>query len=151
MSRIHAALPDVCFLLSCTGDSSAFNILKNRFDVFELNLPSPYHYKGADHRSAGHPVADLFALACCGVVIGTPGSTFTHFAAKVLGPKAVCLLPPPRVERSRPVLLRGAHPGWRSLEWSRAWREGGAWESVESDQDLPKPGATSWDWIKTWE
>lgn len=150
MSRINASFPDTKFLLSCTGDSSVFNTLKKNFDVFELNCPSPYSYKGKDHQSTNHPVADLFALACCSVVIGTPGSTFTHFAANALGPSSVCLLPPLRTSRVRPIITRMEFPVRRAIEWSRAWLRGLSLELGENNSNMPMPDAPALDWVKTW-
>ena len=118
--------------------------------VGKLNCPTPYHYKGQDHQSASHPVADLFALACCSVILGTPGSTFTHFAANALGGPSVCLLPPLRTERTRPAIVRLESHGWRAMKWGRAWRENTDGELIEKDARLPAPAEPKLDWAKIW-
>lgn len=150
MSRVCARFPSTCFVLSCTGDSSVFAALKRNFDVFELNCPTTYQYKGQDHQSANHPVADLFALACCRVIIGTPGSTYTHFAANALGEPSTLLLPPLRTERARPALARMEFHSGRAAEWGRAWRKAGMEGLLETGTDLPTPTEPDLRWARTW-
>ena len=119
MAAIRVRQPDVCFYLSCTGDPAAFAELFAGFEVISLDLPSPYRYKGEDHRSAVHPVADLFALACCPLLLATPISGYSHWAANALGPPSTCLVPlpgaTPEDARAGVVRLHGQRlPRWRA-------------------------------------
>jgi hypothetical protein len=49
---------------------------------------------------------DRFALACCPVILATPVSSYSHYAARVLGPVSLCLIPPPRMPRSAPAAVQ---------------------------------------------
>jgi hypothetical protein len=119
MAAIVKRQPDVCFFLSCTGDPAAFQNIHERFDVFTLNAPSSYGYKGDDHRSSVNPVADLFALACCPTMLATPISGYSHWAANALGHPSTCIVPLPGATPGHPsagvVRLYGRRlPVWRA-------------------------------------
>jgi hypothetical protein len=102
MARIRARQPAVCFFLSCTGDPAAFREIHADFDVFSLDVRSHYDYKGDDHRSTVNPVADLFALASCPLILAMPISGYSHWAANALGrPSDAC------AEAGRHVLAGG--------------------------------------------
>ncbi len=103
MAEIVRRQPDACFFLSCTGAPPAFRELHERFEVFTLDVPSPYQYKGPDHHSSVNPVADLFALACCPVLLATPISGYSHWAANALGPPSTCIVPRPGATRDYPL------------------------------------------------
>jgi hypothetical protein len=105
MQAIVRRQPDTCFLLCHNGETETASGLKKNFDVVEVPVANPYR-KESGHRSSHHPVADLFALACCPVILGTPVSSFSHYAANVLGSESVCLLPPPRMSRGAPAVVR---------------------------------------------
>jgi hypothetical protein len=105
MNAIVRHQPDVCFLICHNGKTEAVTLLKKNFDVIEMPIANPYH-NDPKHRSKHHPVADLFALACCPVIMGTPVSSFSHYAANVLGNESTCLLPPPRMTRGEPAIVR---------------------------------------------
>ena len=105
MRAIVRRQPRVCFLLCHNGAADAVAQLKREFDVVEVPFRNPYH-RPAGHQSPRHPVADLFALACCPVILATPVSSFSHYAANVLGPASTCLLPPPRMNRAAPAVVR---------------------------------------------
>ncbi|MDD3380284.1 MAG: hypothetical protein PHD68_03630 [Rugosibacter sp.] len=119
MEAIAKKQPDVCFFLSCTGDPAAFRKIHERFNVFTLNVPSSYDYKGDDHRSSVNPVADLFALACCPTILATPISGYSHWAANALGHPSACIVPLPGATPEQPnagvVRLYGRRlPIWRA-------------------------------------
>ena len=105
MQAIVRRQPDTCFLLCHNGETETASRLKKHFDVIEVPVANPYR-KRPGHRSTHHPVADLFALACCPVILATPVSSFSHYAANVLGSESVCLLPPLRMSRSEPAVMR---------------------------------------------
>jgi hypothetical protein len=105
MRAIVRRQPSVRFLLCHNGASDAAAQLKKEFEVVEVPLPNPYK-RPTGHQSAHHPVADLFALACCPVILATPVSSFSHYAANVLGDAATCLLPPPQRNRAAPAVVQ---------------------------------------------
>jgi len=119
MRAIQRVQPDVVFFLSSTGDPTAFRELYDGLQVITLDAPSPYTYKGADHTSAVNPVADIFALGCCPVILATPISGYSHWAANAFGNPSDCIVPLPGATREDPkrglVRLYGARlPRWRA-------------------------------------
>jgi hypothetical protein len=84
---------DVKFFISATGSLASYDDLLRNFDVFHLEIPTPYTWKGPGHQSDIHPVADLFALACCRTILATPVSGYAHWAANVLGDPSLSLIP----------------------------------------------------------
>ncbi len=124
MDRLVARQPDLAFLLSCTGDSDQFAVLKKNFDVFEVNATSAYPFQRAGHQARGNPVADLFALSRCPVLLATPRSTFSHYPAHALGEPTTCLLPARRMTRQAPGFGVTHLHGQRAPTWLRASVEG---------------------------
>lgn len=123
MSKILQIQPDVCFLLSSTGDPNSYPTLRKNFDVFTVDAPSPYGYKGADHQSVVNPVADLFALACTPVMLATPISGYSHWAANVLGAATTCIVPLEHATPENVLCGRVNLYGRRLPVWRRAGRE----------------------------
>jgi hypothetical protein len=118
MQAIKRVQPDLVFFLSGTGDPSAHSELQG-FETITLNLGSHYYYKGEGHGSRVNPIADLFALACCPVILATPLSGYSHWAANALGPPSDCIVPLPGATREDPrralVRMHGARlPRWRA-------------------------------------
>ncbi len=147
MEQVRARQPDVAFFLSCTGDPAAFRELHEQFDVFTLDAPSPYGYKGDDHRSSVNPVADLFALACCPLLLATPISGYSHWAANALGAQTTCIVPLPGATPADPragvVRLHGS----RLPRWRAAGRTGSDTVTLDvalTGVDLSQPGNTAW-------
>lgn len=124
MASIVQKQPDACFFLSSTGDPSSYQSLHQNFDVFTLDIASPYTYKGSDHRSRVNPVADLFALACTPVMLATPISGYSHWAANVLGKPTTCIVPIPGATPDNPKAGRVEIYGQRLPTWRRSGREG---------------------------
>lgn len=124
MATIAARQPDVCFFLSSTGDPDSYPSLRQNFDVFTLDAASPYTYKGADHTSRVNPVADLFALACTHVMLATPVSGYSHWAANVLGSPTISIVPIPGATPDNPLCGKVEIYGRRLPIWRRAGREG---------------------------
>ena len=139
MAAIVERQPDARFFLSSTGDPGAYTALHRNFDVITLRLDSPYRYKG--------PVADLFALACCPVMLATPISGYSHWAANVLGRPTTCIVPLPGATRDNPSkgvvnLYRKRLPRWRA-----AGREGTDTTEVSNQfegVDLSLEADTDW-------
>jgi len=147
MAAITERRPDVCFFLSATGDPALYAGLHERFDVMTLDIPSPYTYKGEDHTSSVHPVADLFALACCPLILATPFSGFSHWAANALGEASTCLVPLPGATPDRPLIGRVDLYGRRMPRWRTNSRHGGdtvTGEGLLDEADLTRPAATGW-------
>lgn len=147
MAAIRARQPDVCFLLGSTGDPRAYRELHEGFDVATLDVGSHYDYKGPDHASHVNPVADLFALACCPVLIATPISGYSHWAANALGPPGDCIVPLPGATRADArrglVRLHGARlPRWRAA--GRTGTDTTPLDAQLSGVDLARPAATDW-------
>lgn len=147
MERIQAQQPDVCFFLSCTGDPAAFRELHDNFDVFTLDVDSHYHYKGDDHHSTVNPVADLFALACCPVILATPISGYSHWAANALGAPSDCIVPLPGATRDDPRAGLVQLYGQRMTRWRAAGRQGSDTQPLDarlSGVDFSRPADAAW-------
>jgi len=138
MAKIVERDRDVCFFLSCTGDPEAHGSLTKNFDIVTLPVESHYTYKNSsnDHRSSVNPVADLFGLACCPVVLATPISGYSHWAANVLGIPASCIVPLPGATPDNP------HAGIVSIYGSRLprWRAAGRTGSDVTPLDMDLTG-----------
>lgn len=138
MKKLVERYRNVSFFISCSGDAQDIALLNKNFDTFELPTYSPYSYKGEDHRSTRHPVADLFALACCHMLIGTPFSTFSHYAANALGGPCHCILPPALVTPDNPLIGIANIYGERAPAWDRITRENYKFNLVKEAGDLPE-------------
>ena len=119
MRDIQRVQPDVVFFLSCTGNPGRFAEQLLGLTVLTLDAPSHYGYKGKDHDSTVNPVADIFALACCPILLATPISGYSHWAANALGAPTDCLLPLPGATAENPsrglVRIHGSRlPRWRA-------------------------------------
>jgi len=143
MREYARAFPGVYFLVGYSGEPAALAQLQAEFDV--VTLPAVFGYQSLlpGHRSAGHPVVDLFGLACCTTLIATPTSSFSHWAANVLGPPARAILPPPRTTRAQPGWGVAEIRGGVALDWRDA-AERGAGVSMGSALPRPAPPVTDW-------
>ncbi len=137
MGRLVERQPDTAFLLSCTGDSEEFRALKKNFDVFGVNATSAYPFQREGHHARGHPVADLFALSRCSVLLATPRSTFSHYPANALGAPTTCLLPARQMSRQSTGFGVARMYGQRAPAWFRACRDGFGMEEG-NDANLPE-------------
>ena len=147
MAAIVKKRNDVCFFLSSTGDPAVYTALHKNFDVITLGVASPYGYKGSDHESKVNPVADLFALACCPVMLATPISGYSHWAANVLGGPTTCIVPLPGATRDHPLKGVVRLHGSRLPRWRAAGREGTDTVEVSDDfegVDLSRGANTDW-------
>jgi hypothetical protein len=149
MEKLIRKNKDICFFLSCTGDADSHGQLTKNFDVVTLPLASHYSYKNAgnDHRSTVNPVADLFALACCPVVLATPISGYSHWAANVLGVPATCIVPIPGATPNNPLAGTVTIFGSRLPRWRQSGLSGTDTTVVENDfadLDLSRTADTSW-------
>jgi len=143
MREYARAFPGVYFVVGYSGDPAALARLKAEFDV--LTLPGVFGYRSLlpGHASTGHPVADLFGLACCGALVATPTSSFSHWAANVLGPAKPFVIPPMRTSRKAPAWAVGSLRGGVALDWRDA-AERGAGMTVGGALPAPRPPLTDW-------
>ena len=154
LARIRAlikqAVPDVVFFVSCTGSLDAYPFLRN-FEVFDMPAESPYEYKHhrkAGHQSDRHPAADLFALGCCGLLVGSPCSTFTHYAANMLGQATTVLVPPAhKIYPSNPEYGRTDLYGCGAGDYYAACRTGVGQTPVTDAATLPVTRGAFVDWM----
>ncbi|WP_236685535.1 O-fucosyltransferase family protein [Geobacter pickeringii] len=124
MAAIQARQKDTVFFLSGTGDPDTYTELHRNFDVATLDVVSPYAYKGPDHDSRVNPVADLFALACCPLMLATPISGYSHWAANALGGPTDCIVPLPGATHDEPLMGVLRLYGSRLPRWRAAGRTG---------------------------
>lgn len=147
MEAIARKQKDVCFFLSSTGDPDTYTALHRNFDVLTLDTASPYTYKGKDHESRVNPVADLFALACCPVMLATPISGYSHWAANVLGDPTACIVPLPGATPQNPLKGLVNLYGSRLPRWRAAGREGTDTVKISDEfegVDLMQGANTGW-------
>lgn len=146
MAAVATKRKDVCFFLASTGDPAIHTALHKNFDVISLEIASHYSYKGPDHDSKVNPVADLFALACCPVLLATPISGYSHWAANALGGPTSCIVPLPEATPQDPHMGVLRLFGRRLPEWRDAGRSGTAPPlTAELDGvDLSQGAATDW-------
>lgn len=147
MEEIRKAVPDVLFYVSCSGSLADFANLTQRFEVFEIETRSTYDYTGPGHESVRHPAADLFALACCRTLIGSSCSTFSHFAANMLGEPTTVLLPPPRTSAASPAYCSLAMHGRGAADWYQACRTGAGLVPVADAAALSLGAGACVDWM----
>jgi hypothetical protein len=143
MREYVRAFPGVYFVVGHSGEPAALAQLQAEFDV--VTLPAVFGYQSLlpGHRSAGHPVVDLFGLACCTTLIATPTSSFSHWAANVLGPHTRAILPPPRTTRSHPEWGVAEIRGGVALDWRDA-AERGVGVSIGGRLPAPTPPVSDW-------
>jgi len=148
MGEIQKAVPEVAFYVSCSGSLDDFPHLAQRFPVFEIATESPYGYKGPTHHSKRHPAADLFALGCCSTLVATTCSTFSHYAANMLGEPTTVLLPPAyKIFANRAVYCSINMHGRGAFDWYEACRTGRGLKEVTDADTLPISHGASVDWM----
>ena len=146
MAALLRRSPDAVFYLSHSGPGEAFDELRRNFDVVQGAVRNPNRRQVSGHESEVHPVVDLFSLACCPVILGTPMSSFTHWAANLLGPRSTCVLPRLRVSRSDWGACEIRLPDAGLEEWSEACKSQGSLRplSPELSEIAPRPVSVDW-------
>jgi len=144
MREYARAFPGVYFVVGHSGEPAALAKLQADFEV--VTLPAVFGYRSLlpGHRSVGHPVVDLFGLACCTTLIATPTSTFSHWAGNVLGPASRVILPPLRTTRDQPQWGVYETRGGVALDWRDAAEKG---IGVTMGAALPPPAPPVTDWL----
>jgi hypothetical protein len=147
MDQIQSAVPNVVFFVSCSGSCNDFPFLK-KFDYFDMPASSPEGYKHGGHESDRHPAADLFALGCCGVLVGSSCSTFTHYAANMLGASTTVLVPPShKISQTHPEFAQVSLHGRGATEWLRACRTGCELQLLSNAETLAIPIGAHIEWM----
>jgi hypothetical protein len=148
MTQIQRVVPNVVFFVSCSGSLDEFPDLQKNFDIFDLPAASPYGYKEAGHQSRRHPAADLFALGCCNTLIGSTCSTFTHYAANMLGQPTTILVPPAhKTFPSAPEFCSVDMYGRGAFDWYDACRTGRGLKAVTDAGTLRITNGANVDWM----
>ena len=147
MSAYARAFPDVYFVLGYSGEGDVLEELRKKFAI--VCLPPVFRYETLlpGHRSKGNPVVDLFGLACCTTLIATPTSSFSHWAAHLLGPPAKAILPPPQMRRSDPCFGVAELRGCVVLDWREAAEQGHGVVLVPFGATPPPPSPAVTDWL----
>jgi hypothetical protein len=147
MQSVVRAQKDAVFFLSSTGDPAQYRKALGGFEIVTLNIPSPYGYKGPDHESAVNPVADLFALACCSVILATPISGYSHWAANVLGAPSTAIVPLPGATQQAPLMGALDLYGKRLPSWRAAGRTGSGVKPLSNLDAIDLGGAANTEWL----
>jgi hypothetical protein len=152
LRQCRAWWPGCAFFLAASGHVAEIEPLIREFDLRRLPLRNPYPLADPGHAAEGHPLADLFALACCEVMIATPLSSFSHFAANALGPATLCLVPPQDLPAGGTTVCQLALRGQPLSVWSRTFRDGAPLPPCDNQvpRAWPLPRART-DWIQTFK
>ncbi|HYR34113.1 MAG TPA: hypothetical protein VEQ87_07485 [Burkholderiales bacterium] len=144
MREYARAHPSVYFVIGYSGDAETLRHLQREFDI--VTLPAVFGYRSLlpGHVSEGHPVVDLFGLACCTTLLATPTSSFSHWAANALGPQTRAILPPPQTTRERPEWRVAELRGSVALDWRDAAERGIGTRAAGA---LPAPAPPVTDWL----
>ena len=147
MSKIVELNSSVKFFISYTGHESAYKEIFDKFDCITFRTHQKHSDDYFGHFSEGHAVCDLFALACCNVIIASPCSSFSHVAVNALGNKSIAILPRNKMSKNRPEY--GSLSIWgkqsRNL-WYDSCRSNENWQRIHSLNDIPslKPADCKW-------
>lgn len=148
MEQVQRRFGTVVFLLCHNNlDREEERQLRGRFQVLPSLADGRYNADGG-HSSTTNPVLDLFALACCPVIITTPMSTFSHFAANVIGPPSLAIQPLPVMHQHSPGLGTTYLFGKRSPAWFSSLREGTAFHPFTEVGSIPDVTSRAYlDWL----
>ncbi|MBF0133813.1 MAG: hypothetical protein HQL75_14660 [Magnetococcales bacterium] len=148
MGEVMRRYQKVIFYLAHNGLTAEEEArLHQKFPLVQAPKDNPYRPKRQGHQAEANPVRDLFALACCPIIIGSPMSTFTHYPAHALGRPTLVIQPLSKTYRTAP------HMGYSRLfgEGIHAWMDtlykGVSFYPVRSGVELPEvdyPQALEW-------
>jgi hypothetical protein len=148
MGKIVEREPTVKFFVSYTGMKTDYPEIFDNFDCinFKINQKHSDDYHG--HRSDGHAVCDLFALACCTVIIASPCSSFSHVAANALGNKSIAILPRNKMNKMNPEF--GSLSIWGKQarnHWYDSCRTNKNWNLINTSKEIPSLGTPDFSWF----
>lgn len=148
MKKIVEREPTVKFFVSYTGLKSDYKEIFDNFDCIKFNLNQKHFDNSSGHHSEGHAVCDLFALACCKVIIASPCSSFSHVAVNALGNKSLAILPRNKMTKNNPEY--GSLSIWgkqaRNL-WYDSCRTNKNWNPINSVKNIPNLGTPDCSWF----
>ncbi|MBF0421457.1 MAG: hypothetical protein HQL73_00510 [Magnetococcales bacterium] len=107
------------------------------FPVMQAPRDNPYRPKRRGHQAEANPVRDLFSLACCPIIIGSPMSTFTHYPAHALGRPTLVIQPLARTLRIDPRMGYSQLFGQNIHAWMDTLYKGTQFHEVTTLSDLP--------------
>ncbi len=139
LEQISKQHPNTAFFLSYTGRAEDYRFLLDRFDCVTLPIATPYRHHGPSQASEKHPIADLFALACCTSIVVTPRSSFSHWAANCLGAPSTCIVP---AVGSSALLARNFGRCRLPVFMQEAWQA-----SAQAAAEIPAPQLANTDWL----
>lgn len=146
MGEIRKKEPRVKFYLSYTGNPDSCTWLTNEYDCILLDAKNPYR-KHFGHASYTDPVGDLFALACCPTILATPVSSFSHWAANILGIQSRVIMPTLVTSKRDPQMICPILGQQRLPAWNDLCRKGLGARNVFSLADLPEIAPVRTDWL----
>lgn len=118
MDMISKSTPNVHFFICGNSDCSKdIAFLSERYPVIQAPKLGTFGGHSGGHSADTDPVLDLFSLACCPLIIGTPMSTFTHYAANALGSPSTLIIPFPITHKNNPRAMRCNLFGKRAPTW----------------------------------
>ncbi len=146
MDQLVTAIPGVIFLWCINGEQSPMQALIDTHHglvcdfAFDFELPRP------GHKSQSNPVADLFALASCSLILGTPASSFSHWAASNLGPSSTVISPTLAMGRESPAFRLSTFRHRPLGDWVHfSWRDASQSDMKRWDPATPCKGFdTQW-------
>lgn len=152
MKRCVELWPGCRFFLSASQAEADCARLRQHFELVQLPVKNPYELSTPGHCASTHPVGDLFALACCQIIIATPISSFSHFAANALGPASTCIIPPQKMHVGETPLCRADLHGQLLSDWIRIFRQPMTFRAFNADilQEQSLPRAQT-DWIPVFD
>lgn len=140
MHEVVQRFSSVRFFLCHNGlEHDEHSLLKRNWDLLEMPRDGLYGRIGDGHFSKTNPVADLFALACCPIIISTPMSTFCHYAANALGSPSLSIVPTPLTSKDSPGYAFCRLYGKRAPTWVKVVREGQDLHEIHSHREIPCP------------
>jgi hypothetical protein len=140
--------PDIKFFVSFTGSKSHYTEIFDSFDCITFTPQKKYPDNYFGHISDGHAVCDLFALACCSVVIASPCSSFSHVAVNALGPKSTALLPLIKMNKNRPAFGKMCLWGKQARNaWYDSCRTNRNWERVQVAENVSNIKPADYGWL----
>ncbi len=134
MDMISKSIPDVHFFICGNSDCSEdISSLSKDYPVIQAPKLGTFNGHSEGHAADTDPILDLFSLACCPMILGTPMSTFTHYAANALGSPSTLITPFPITHKKNPTAMRCNLFGKRAPVWFDVCKKGPA---ASADLDI---------------
>lgn len=148
MNEIKKREPNVSFFVSYTGSESDYPEIFDNFDCLTYEPHFQYSDNSKGHYSEKHAVIDLFALACCKMIIASPCSSFSHVAVNALGSESIAILPKNKMNKKKPEYGMMSLWGRQARNiWYDSCRSNENWELIISAKDLPDLSQPDLSWF----